>query len=65
MRTELLEGLRYVRRSRNIVGLLILAAMPGIFYAGPLTVNMLLVVEDVLMLEDRWWASSSGRSGPA
>lgn len=54
VRTELLEGLRYVRRSRNIVGLLILAAMPGIFYAGPLTVNMLLVVEDVLMLEDRW-----------
>ena len=38
----------------SIVGLLILAAMPGIFYAGPLTVNMLLVVEDVLMLEDRW-----------
>ncbi|MCY3646049.1 MAG: MFS transporter [Chloroflexi bacterium] len=54
VRAELMEGLRYVRRSRNIIGLLILAAMPGIFYAGPLTVNMLLVVEDVLMLEDRW-----------
>ena len=54
VRSELMEGLRYVRSSRNIIGLLVLAAMPGIFYAGPLTVNMLLIVEDVLMLEDRW-----------
>ena len=54
VRSELMEGLRYVRGSRNIIGLLVLAAMPGIFYAGPLTVNMLLIVEDVLMLEDRW-----------
>ncbi len=54
IRSDLAEGLRYVRRSRNIIGLLVLAAMPGIFYAGPLTVNMLLIVEDVLELEDRW-----------
>ncbi len=54
IRSDLAEGLRYVRRSRNIMGLLALAAMPGIFYSGPLTVNMLLIVEDVLELEDRW-----------
>jgi MFS family permease len=54
IRSDLMEGLRYVRRSRNIVGLLVLAAMPGIFYAGPLQVNMLLIVEDVLQVEDRW-----------
>ena len=54
LRSDLAEGLRYVRGSRNIVGLLVLAAMPGVFFAGPLTVNMLLVVEDVLELPDRW-----------
>ena len=53
IRSDLAEGLRYVRGSRNIVGLLVLAAMPGVFFAGPLTVNMLLVVEDVLELPDR------------
>ncbi len=54
IRSDLSEGLRYVRGSRNLIGLLVLAAMPGIFYAGPLQVSMLLVVEDVLQLEDRW-----------
>ena len=54
IRSDLAEGLRYVRGSRNIVGLLVLAAMPGVFFAGPLTVNMLLIVEDVLELPDRW-----------
>ncbi len=54
VRADLAEGLRYVRRSRNIVGLLVLAAMPGVFYAGPMQVNMLLIVEDVLELPTSW-----------
>ena len=53
-REDLAEGLRYVRGSRNIIGLLALAAMPGVFYAGPLQVNMLLMVEDVLELPTSW-----------
>lgn len=54
IRDDIVAGLRYVRRSRAIMGLLALSAMPGVFFLGPLFVNMLLIVEDVLILEDRW-----------
>lgn len=62
-RSELAEGLRYARASRNIMGLLALAAMPGIFYAGPLTVNMLPMVEQVLEVHDRWLGILFGAFG--
>ncbi|MCY3646048.1 MAG: MFS transporter [Chloroflexi bacterium] len=54
IRGDLTEGLRYVVRSRAILGLLILSAMLGIFFGGPITVTMLLIVEDVLKLGDHW-----------
>ncbi|MCY3603881.1 MAG: MFS transporter [Chloroflexi bacterium] len=63
VRADLGEGLRYVRGSRNIIGLLVLAAMPGVFYAGPLQVNMLLIVEDVLELPPSWLGILFGAFG--
>ena len=54
VRKDLAEGFRYVLRSRAILGLLVLSAMLGIFFGGPITVTMLLVVEDVLQLGDHW-----------
>ena len=54
IRGDLVEGLRYVMRSRAILGLLALSAMLGIFFGGPITVTMLLIVEDVLHLGDHW-----------
>ena len=63
LRSDLAEGLRYVRGSRNIMGLMALAAMPGVFYAGPLTVNMLPMVEQVLEVDDRWLGILFGAFG--
>ena len=54
IRSDLAEGLRYVCGSPTILGLLALSALPGLVYSGPLTVNMILLVEDVLELSDRW-----------
>ncbi len=54
VRSDLAEGLRYVIRSPAIVGLLVLSAMLGVFFGGPITVTMLLIVEDVLKLDDYW-----------
>ncbi|MCY4390548.1 MAG: MFS transporter [Chloroflexi bacterium] len=54
IRSDLAEGVRYVLRSPAILGLLMLSAMLGIFFGGPITVTMLLIVEDVLHLGDHW-----------
>ena len=54
IRGDLAEGLRYVLRSPAILGLLVLSAMLGVFFGGPITVTMLLIVEDVLELGDHW-----------
>ena len=54
IRGDLAEGLRYVLRSPAILGLLALSAMLGVFFGGPITVTMLLIVEDVLELGDHW-----------
>ena len=54
IRGDLVEGFRYVLRSPAILGLLLLTAMLGVFFAGPISVNMLLIVEDVLELGDEW-----------
>ena len=54
IRGDLAEGLRYVLRSPAILGLLVLSAMLGVFFGGPITVTMLLIVEDVLELGDQW-----------
>ena len=54
IRGDLVEGFRYVLRSPAILGLLVLSAMLGVFFGGPITVTMLLIVEDVLKLGDYW-----------
>jgi MFS family permease len=51
---DLADGLRYAWRVPSLVGLLGLAAVPGIFFIGPFAVTVALVVPDVHHASDRW-----------
>ncbi len=52
IRRDLAEGLRYARRSPVIRGLLLLAALPPLFFVGPLSVTVVLMVQDVFQARD-------------
>jgi MFS family permease len=54
VRSDLVNGLRYARNSPQIVGLLVIALLPGVFFGGPMMVNMVIMVEDVLVAPDRY-----------
>lgn len=49
---DLAEGLRYARRSPAILGLLFLATLPPLFFIGPLSVTVVLMVQDVFEARD-------------
>ena len=52
--SDLLAGMRYVRSHTDILGLLCLGAIPGIFFIGPFAVTVPLVVPDILERSDKW-----------
>jgi predicted MFS family arabinose efflux permease len=54
VREGLAEGIRYARRTPIVPGLMFLVMVPGIFFAGPMNVNMVILVEDVLHASDKW-----------
>jgi len=54
VREGLAEGLRYARQTPIVPGLMFLVVVPGVFFAGPLDVTIVLVVEDVLHESDKW-----------
>jgi predicted MFS family arabinose efflux permease len=51
---DLADGLRYVVRVPTLLGLLSLAAVPGVFFIGPFSVTVALVVPDVFHAGDKW-----------
>jgi MFS family permease len=51
---DLGDGLRYLRGERAISSLLLLGAIPGIFFIGPFSVTIALVVPDVFGAPDKW-----------
>jgi MFS family permease len=51
---DLTDGLRYVAREPTIRGLLVLATTPGIFFIGPFSVTVALIVPDVFARSDKW-----------
>ncbi|MCG8590885.1 MAG: MFS transporter [Proteobacteria bacterium] len=54
IRQDLVEGLRYVRGEPTLRSLLILGAVPGIFFIGPFAVTLPILVPDVLSASDKW-----------
>ncbi|MEO6398176.1 MAG: MFS transporter [Tepidiformaceae bacterium] len=54
VRADLVEGLRYVRRSPALSGVLILGTVPGVFLIGPFAVTVVLFVQDVLHESDKY-----------
>lgn len=51
---DLLAGLRYLRRERTLVDLLLLSALPNLFLIGPFAVTVPLFIPDVLGASDKW-----------
>jgi MFS family permease len=54
IRGDLADGMSYARRHREILGLLAIACLPGIFFIAPFTVTIVLMVEDVLKESDKF-----------
>jgi MFS family permease len=54
VRTDLVEGLRYVRKSPQLTGVLALGTIPGVFLMGPFSVTVVLFVDDVLHESDKF-----------
>lgn len=51
---DLLEGLRYVVREPAVLGLLSLGTAVGIFFVGPFSVTVPILVPDVFAASDKW-----------
>ena len=51
---DLLDGMSYARRHPEILGLLAIACLPGIFFIAPFTVTIVLMVEDILKESDKF-----------
>lgn len=51
---DLGHGLRYAGRHPALRGLLLLAAIPGVFFIGPFSVTVPLLVPDVFGASDKW-----------
>lgn len=54
VRADLLEGLRYVRGEPALRGLLLLGPIVGVFFIGPFSVTVPIVVPDVFGASDKW-----------
>ncbi len=54
VRGDLVDGLRYVRKSPSIVGLLLLGTVPGMFLMGPFAVTIVLMVQDIFHESDKF-----------
>ncbi|MEP6870792.1 MAG: MFS transporter [Anaerolineaceae bacterium] len=54
VRADLVEGLRYVRRSPALTGVLALGTVPGVFLMGPFAVTVVIFVQDVLKESDKF-----------
>jgi MFS family permease len=61
---DLAEGIRYIRRSPSLLGVLVLGAVPGMFIMGPFAVTVVAMVKDVLVTSDKFvgfiWGSFGG-----
>jgi MFS family permease len=51
---DLADGVRHVAQEPTLRSLVLLAAVPGIFFIGPFAVTVPLVVPDVLHASDKW-----------
>jgi MFS family permease len=54
IRGDLADGVHYARGSPAILSLLLIATLPGLFFVGPMNVDMVLVVDDVLDVSDKY-----------
>ncbi len=61
---DLVDGLRYVKTSPALTGLLVLGTIPGMFIMGPFAVTVVIQVEDVFKANDAFvgllWACFGG-----
>ena len=51
---DLVAGLHYVLEERSLLYLLLLGAIPGIFFVSPFAVTVPIMVPDVLHASDKW-----------
>jgi hypothetical protein len=54
VRADLVEGVRYVRGHRTLLGILALTTVPGLLIMGPFAVTVVLMVQDEFGAPDRW-----------
>ena len=51
---DLLEGLHYIRARPELLWLLVMATLPGVFFMGSFSVTVPIVVPDILHAGDKW-----------
>jgi predicted MFS family arabinose efflux permease len=51
---DLADGVRYVMRTPALLGLLLLATVPGVLFVGPFAVSLPILVPDVFHASDKW-----------
>ena len=51
---DLADGLRYVRGEPALIGLLLLGPVVGVFFIGPFSVTLPILIPDVFQETDRW-----------
>jgi hypothetical protein len=54
IRGDLADGLRYIRTSPGLLGVLLLGAVPGVFLMGPFSVTIVLFVQDVFEASNKY-----------
>jgi MFS transporter, ENTS family, enterobactin (siderophore) exporter len=61
---DLADGLRYIRKSPSLMGVLLLGAVPGVFIMGPFAVTVVAMVKDVFHESDKFvgflWGAFGG-----
>lgn len=64
VRSDMVEGLRYIRGRPDLMGVLLLGTVPGVFIMGPFAVNIVIIVSDVFDASDKFvglfWGSFGG-----
>lgn len=54
VRSDMVEGLRYIRGRPDLLGVLLLGTVPGVFIMGPFAVNIVIIVSDVFDASDKF-----------
>ncbi len=54
VRHDLVEGVKYIRKTPSLLGILVLGTVPGVFLIGPFAVTVVAMATDVFDKSDKW-----------